>query len=153
MRNLTIILALMGFLATPFVTIQAQEVSGDDILGVWLNEDKDAHVDIYKEGDKFYGKVVWLEEPNEFGAPKLDKENADPQLAKRPIMGLSIVKNFIYDASKERWVEGSIYDPKNGKTYDCYAWFEDGDFNNLYIKGYVAGIKALGRKTTWEKKK
>ncbi len=46
---------------------------------------------------------------------------------------------------------GSIYDPKNGKTYDCYAWFEDGDFNNLYIKGYVAGIKALGRKTIWTK--
>ena len=48
MRNLSIILALIGFLAYPFVTAQAQEVSGDDILGVWLNEDKDAHVEIYK---------------------------------------------------------------------------------------------------------
>ena len=71
MRNLTIVLALMGFLASPFVTIQAQEVNADDILGVWLNEDKDAHVDIYKEGDKFYGKIVWLKEPkNEKGEKK-----------------------------------------------------------------------------------
>ena len=63
MRNLTVILALMGFLASPFLSVQAQEVQADDILGMWLNEDKDAHVDIYKEGDKFYGKVVWLKDP------------------------------------------------------------------------------------------
>ena len=82
MRNLTIILALIGFLAYPFVNVQAQEVKGDDILGVWLNADKDAHVDIYKEGDVYFGKIIWLEEPNEFGAPKLDKENPDAELAK-----------------------------------------------------------------------
>ena len=68
-------------------------------------------------------------------------------------MGLTIVKNFEYDSKKERWIEGSIYDPDNGKTYDCYAWFKDGDFDNLYLKGYVAGIKALGRKTIWKAKK
>ena len=72
---------------------------------------------------------------------------------KKPVMGLVIVQGFTYNTDKERWTGGSIYDPKNGKTYDCYAWFEDGDYNNLYIKGYVAGIKALGRKTLWTKTK
>ena len=67
-------------------------------------------------------------------------------------MGLTIVKNFKYDSKKKRWVDGRIYDPKNGKTYDCFAWFEDGNYNSLYLKGYVAGIKALGRKTIWTKK-
>ena len=99
------------------------------------------------------GKISWLEEPNEDGKPKVDKENEDPTLAKRPLLGLTIVHNFTYDAKKERWIEGSIYDPDNGKTYDCFAWFEDGNFDKLYLKGYVAGIKALGRKTTWTRKK
>ncbi len=131
--------------------LQAQ---ANKIEGVWFNEEKTSTIDVTKVSDgKYQGQVNWLEEPNEFGAPKLDKENGDPDLAKRPVMGMVIVKGFVYDTKKERWIEGSIYDPKNGKTYDCYAWFKDGDFDNLYIKGYVAGIKALGRKTIWEKKK
>ena len=124
------------------------------IEGTWFNEDKTSTIEVTKGADgKYTGAVNWLEEPNEDGKPKVDDENPDPKLATRPIMGLTIVKGFVYDSKKERWVEGSIYDPKNGKTYDCFAWFEDGDFDKLYIKGYVAGIKALGRKTIWEKKK
>ena len=131
--------------------LQAQATK---IEGTWFNEEKTSTIEVTKGSDgKYQGQVNWLEEPNEDGAPKLDKENDDPELAKRPVMGLVIVMGFEYNTKKERWIEGSIYDPKNGKTYDCYAWFEDGDFNNLYIKGYVAGIKALGRKTIWEKKK
>lgn len=126
----------------------------DKIVGTWYTEKGTSTVEVYKASDgKYVGKINWLEEPNENGKPKVDEENDDPELAKRPIMGLSIVENFTYDSKKERWDEGSIYDPDNGKTYDCYAWFDDGNFDVLYIKGYVAGIKALGRKTTWKKKK
>ena len=123
------------------------------IEGVWFNDEKTSTIDIKKGSDgKFFGKINWLETPNEFGKPKLDKENPDAKLAKKPLLGLVIVKNFTYDSKKKQWTGGSIYDPNNGKTYSCYAWFEDGNFNNLYIKGYVAGIKALGRKTIWTKK-
>ena len=131
--------------------LQAQ---ANKIEGTWYNDEKTSTIEIAKGSDgKYVGKINWLDEPNEDGKPKVDKENPDPQLAKRPILGLSILKNFVYDSEKDRWVEGSIYDPNNGKTYDCFAWFEDGDFDNLYLKGYVAGIKALGRKTIWTKKK
>ena len=125
----------------------------DKIQGIWFTEKGTSTVEVTKSSDGTYaGKINWLEEPNENGKPKVDDENSDPQLAKRPIMGLSIVKDFEYNSKKERWEEGSIYDPDNGKTYDCYAWFDDGDYNVLYIKGYVAGIKALGRKTIWKRK-
>jgi len=125
----------------------------DKIQGIWFTEKGTSTVEVTKSSDGTYaGKINWLEEPNENGKPKVDDENSDPELAKRPIMGLSIVKDFHYNSKKERWDEGSIYDPDNGKTYDCYAWFEDGDYNVLYIKGYVAGIKALGRKTIWKRK-
>ncbi len=152
MRNLTIILALIGFLAGPFTNLQAQEVNGDDILGVWLNEDKDAHVDIYKEGDKFFGKVVWLDEPidEETGEPKLDDENEDESLRSRPIMGLLLLRDFVFDGDDE-WEDGRIYDPKNGKDYKCYMEFPDeDDKNTLKVRGYI-GFSMLGRTTYWTK--
>ena len=131
-----------------FLNAQAEKIEG-----TWYNDDKTSAIQITKESDgKFDGKIVWLDEPNENGKPKVDDENPDPKLQNRPLLGLTIVKNFKYDSKKERWVEGRIYDPDNGKTYDCFAWFENGDTGKLYLKGYVAGIKALGRKTIWTRK-
>ena len=102
-----------------FLNAQANKIEG-----VWYTEKGTSTVEVYKASDgKYQGKINWLEEPNENGKPKVDEENDDPKLAKRPIMGLVIVKNFVYDSKKERWDDGSIYDPDNGKTYDCFAWF------------------------------
>jgi uncharacterized protein (DUF2147 family) len=138
------------FLFVPlFLHAQAEKIEG-----VWYNDEKTSTIEITRGSDgKYLGKINWLNEPNENGKPKIDDENPDPKLATRPIMGLVIVKNFKYEPKKKQWEEGSIYDPNNGKTYDCFAWFEDNDYNNLYIKGYVAGIKALGRKTIWTRKR
>jgi uncharacterized protein (DUF2147 family) len=125
----------------------------DKILGTWVTEKGTSAVDIYKGTDgKYNGKISWLEEPLENGKPKVDDENSDPQLAKRPIMGLQILKGFSYDSKRKQWVGGTIYDPDNGKTYDCYAWFEDGNTSQLFIKGYVLGIRALGRSTEWKRR-
>ena len=152
MRNLTIIFALIGFLAYPFVNVQAQEVKGDDILGVWLNEDKDAHVEVYKEGDIYFGKIIWLEEPNEEnGEPKLDDKNEDESLRTRPVMGLLLLRDFVFD--EDEWEDGRIYDPKNGKDYKCYMEFPDeDDKDNLKVRGYI-GFSLLGRTTYWTRVK
>lgn len=152
MRNLTIIFALIGFMAYPFVNVQAQDVKGDDILGVWLNEDKDAHVDIYKEGDVYFGKIIWLEEPNEEnGEPKLDDENEDESLRTRPVMGLLLLRDFVFD--KDEWEDGRVYDPKNGKDYKCYMEFPDeDDKDKLKVRGYI-GFSLLGRTTYWTRVK
>ncbi|MCK4751391.1 MAG: DUF2147 domain-containing protein [Bacteroidales bacterium] len=125
----------------------------DKIVGTWYNDDKTSAIQISKASNgKYFGKINWLEEPNENGKPKIDDDNPNPKLAKRPIMGLEIVRNFKYNSKNKKWEKGTIYDPKKGKTYDCFAWFEDGKYNKLYLKGYVAGIKALGRKTQWTRK-
>lgn len=142
---------LFTAIATLFIPLFLN-AQANKIEGTWYNEEKTSAIEVSKSADGYIGNINWLKEPTEDGKPKLDKENNDSKLAKRPLMGLSIVKNFQYNTKSKKWEEGSIYDPKNGKTYDCYAWFEDGDFNKLYLKGYVAGIKALGRKTTWTKK-
>lgn len=117
----------------------------DKVLGKWLNEEKDGKVEIFKKGDKYFGKLVWLKTPNnENGTPKLDKENPDDDLKKRPLQGLELLTDFIYDDGE--WDDGEIYDPKSGNTYSCYMEFESEDV--LKIKGYI-GVKWIGRTTYW----
>lgn len=136
---------LAGLFLAIFVYAQAEPA--DAILGKWLNEDQDAHVRIFKENGKYYGKIVWLKEPIDevTGKPKLDDENGDPVLQTRPVMGLEILKDFVYDGDGE-WEDGTIYDPKNGKTYDCYMNF--GENNTLKIRGFI-GFSWIGRNTYW----
>lgn len=122
------------------------------VKGYWLTEEGTSQIWIYKaRNGKYYGKIVWLDEPNEDGAPKKDKENPDESLRDKPLMGLLILKGFEFDNKEKEWENGTIYDPKNGKTYDCYMWFENGDYNNLKIKGYVMGMRFIGRETTWKR--
>lgn len=146
MKKLFLLLAF-GFLATAMLSAQA-----DKIVGFWLTEKGTSQVEIYKGSDgKYYGKISWLEEPNEDGKPKVDSENPDPELQSRPILGLPLLQGFEYDKKETEWKNGSIYDPDNGKTYDCFMWFEDGDHSVLQLKGFVAGMRFLGRTTTWKR--
>jgi Uncharacterized protein conserved in bacteria (DUF2147) len=40
--------------------MQAQVITeGDKVLGVWLSEEKDGKVEIYKAGNKYMGKLIW----------------------------------------------------------------------------------------------
>ncbi len=141
---------IAGLMFLPMLNANAQEVKSDDILGIWLNEDKDAHVNIYIENDKYYGKIVWLDEPidEETGKPKLDDENNDESLRDRPVMGLLLLRDFEFDGDDE-WEDGKVYDPKNGKDYSCYMEFPDEeDKNKLKVRGYI-GFSLLGRTTWW----
>ena len=64
-------------------------------IGVWFNTEKDAKVEIYKCGDKYCGKIIWLKFPNnEEGTPKMDKNNPDDKLKKRAVLGLNLLSGF-----------------------------------------------------------
>ena len=104
---------------------------------------------LYKENGKYFGKLVWLREPTDkvSGLPRTDKENPDEKLKSVPLIGLVNMKNFTFDGSDE-WSGGTIYDPKNGKTYKCYIRFESPA--KLKSRGYM-GVSILGRNTYWTK--
>jgi len=118
----------------------------EKVEGLWLSQDKDAKVEIYKAKDgKFYGKIVWLLEPNKDGRPKADVNNPKAQLRNTPVMGLLILKSF-NKKSETSYEDGTVYDPKNGKTYSCTITVKDA--NTLSIRGYI-GISLIGRSATW----
>jgi uncharacterized protein (DUF2147 family) len=120
---------------------------GDDILGIWFNEEKTGKVEIYKVDGKYYGKIIWLKEPKDAnGNEKTDIHNSDVNKRKNKVMGLIMLRGFNYDAEDNNYVDGNIYDPKNGKDYSCKMKLIDK--NNLDVRGYV-GISLLGRTTKW----
>lgn len=133
-------LSLLIFLI-PTVTF-AQ--SADDVLGYWLTDEETAKIEIYKEGNIYNGKIVWLEEPNgDNGKPKLDAENPEEALRSRPIMGLNLVSGFVFD--DDQWEDGQIYDPKEGKTYKCRMRLKKG---KLEVRGYI-GAPMFGKTVVW----
>jgi len=121
----------------------------DDVVGQWYSEKNESLIEIYKTGNKFYGKIIWLKEPLRDGKPKVDDKNPDEKLRNRPLIGLVILKDFVFDG-KDEWSDGQIYDPKSGKTYSCYMELENKD--KLKIRGYI-GISLIGRTTYWTRKK
>jgi uncharacterized protein (DUF2147 family) len=144
---------ILFFAAFLFLAFQSA-AQADRIIGYWLTEEKDAQVQIVKSANgKYNGTIVWLDEPFEDdGSVKVDDENSDPKLQKRTIMGLPLLNNFVYDSKDKEWQDGTIYDPDSGNTYDCYIWFEE-DQNVLKIKGYILGMRFIGRKSEWYREK
>ena len=142
------VLAVTSFFGVASVSTKSGE--GEAIVGKWLNQEGTSHIQIFKATNgsfagKFYGKIVWLKEPMKNGKPKVDDLNPDPKKHSVPLLGLQILKNFVYDADDKEWEDGTIYDPKNGKTYSCIMTLSG---NNLNVRGYV-GISMLGRTGVW----
>ncbi|MFY8137730.1 MAG: DUF2147 domain-containing protein [Flavobacteriales bacterium] len=131
------------------VFASAQDANADKLVGVWEPSHGKARVKVEKIGTKFYGKIVWLKEPNdpETGKPKVDKNNPEEALRNTPLKGYRLLKDFIYKGNKE-WSEGTIYDPENGSTYKCVIRMKDD--NTLEIRGYI-GVEALGRTDVWKR--
>ncbi|MCX6269283.1 MAG: DUF2147 domain-containing protein [Bacteroidetes bacterium] len=142
-------LLFIAFIMSPGMTASAQTHKADDILGTWLNQEATGKITLFKENGKYFGKVVWLREPNDkvTGKPRTDIENPDEKLKSAPLVGMVNMKDFTFDG-KEEWSGGTIYDPKNGKTYKCYLEF-DGP-SKLKVRGYI-GVSLLGRNTYWTK--
>lgn len=127
--------------------------ASDDILGTWFNQDKDAKIEIFKCGNDYCGKIVWLKEPTyppgskegTPGTPKIDSKNPDVAHQKAPLMGLQIV-NGLQFSSDNLWKNGKIYDPDSGKTYSAKATLTSHD--QLDLRGFI-GVSLIGRTEKW----
>ena len=87
---LTVALAAMSFVGA----------FAQDVLGKWKLEDGSAIVEVYKEGDHYNGRVVWLAEPTDpNGVPYKDTMNPDPKLQSREIMGLNMLHGLKKDGN------------------------------------------------------
>jgi uncharacterized protein (DUF2147 family) len=113
-------------------------VSAESLVGKWKTVDDksgkvESEVQLYEEGGKLFGKIVGLTEPNDDkGKPKTCTKctGADKD---KPIVGLVIVKDL--SPSGDRYKDGTILDPADGKIYKAELWAEDG---KLKVRGYLS---------------
>ena len=149
MKKVSFVWSLALLLSLAFSTGSQAQSNADDLIGVWEPSHGKARVKIEKIGEKYYGKIVWLREPNdeETGEPKTDRNNPDEALRSTPLRGYRILKDFVFTGDGE-WTEGSIYDPENGNNYSCTIKMKDE--NTLDIRGYI-GVSAFGRTDVWKR--
>lgn len=142
MKRILLIVSLFTFIA-PSISVFANEViHSESILGTWQDEKNIMKVQIEKFGGEYFGKIVWLEKPNEAdGSPKLDKYNPDKSLRHIPFIGLRILKNLVYKG-EGIWGGGTIYDPEHGKTYSCKISLLD--VNTANIRAFI-GFSFIGK--------
>lgn len=144
-------LVLMALLVLAGVSASAQDA--DRILGVYKvvgeTTGELSHVRIYRNGDKYDGRIIWLEHPNNAdGTKRLDAMNPNPALRALPADEILILDGLHYDAKKEQWIGGTIYNPVDGKVYDVLAEFENDEV--LRVRGYV-GSPMFGKTYLWDR--
>jgi len=100
-----------------------------------------SEVEVYEKEGKLFGKIVKLTEPNDdAGVPKVCSKcsGADKD---QPIIGLVIIRNLSLKGN--RYKDGTILDPEEGKTFRAEIWVEDG---KLKVRGKVG---MLSKTRTW----
>ena len=121
----------------------------NQIEGVWITQDdetgkKKSEVLLYKNEGKLYGKILNLLLEEDKGKLCVNCKGENKNLA---IEGMVIVEGL--ELNGKTWEEGTILDPKSGKTYSCYITFENN--NTLKVRGYI-GFSLLGRTQKWIRK-
>jgi uncharacterized protein (DUF2147 family) len=128
------------FLLVPFLGMTAQ-----DVIGKWKLESGTAIVEVYRQGEVFNGKIVWLQKPTRIdGSSAVDENNPDSKLRSRKLMGLNMLSGLKWNGKE--YSGGIIYDPANGKTYYCSMKVEG---NVLKVRGSLDKRGFLGRTMDW----
>ncbi len=139
--------ALLFLLAS---TIKAQEkFKATDLVGDWLVSEKTAVITFFADGGKFYGMTSWMKKPkDEHGKLRTDIKNPDPEKRSQTLIGALLCKNFVYKGDGV-WSDGTIYDSRSGKTYNCKITMKD--INTISLRGYI-GISLIGGSATFTRK-
>lgn len=103
MNRFITMLLLATAVCTTTGSVSAQEA--DRILGIYKVEGETTHelskVRIYKTGDTYEARIIWLEHPNdEAGNPRLDLLNPDPALRSGRADAIVLVRGLRYDAKR-----------------------------------------------------
>ncbi len=108
-----------------------------EAMGVWRMDNGKVTVRVSRCGSNLCGTVVGLRKPrDDKGRPRLDKENPNPALRRRPVIGLTILNNM--KPRGEGYWTGTIYNPDDGNTYSSNMTLQNA--NTMRVKGCVASV-------------
>lgn len=120
----------------------ASNNKADQIIGTYWSPKKDGKIEIYKKAGKYNGKIAYS------SSGKKDFKNPDKTKRDKSLQDLEILIGFEYSVADDEWINGTIYDPQNGKTYDCLMKLNKK--NNLEVRGFI-GFSMIGRTEIFER--
>jgi uncharacterized protein (DUF2147 family) len=152
MKRAVLVLLLTFVLSVLSVSFALAADEGK-ILGLWITPKNDCKIEIFESGSKYCGRITWLKEPlypadddrGMAGRPVVDRDNPNPNLRSRPLIGLQLIDGFTH-IGKNVWEKGTTYNPDNGKTYRCKMILSAP--NRLEVRGFI-GIPLLGATSVW----
>ena len=113
-------------------------------IGFWKGGD--GTFEMFETEGKLSARIVALSEPKTAeGKEKTDIYNPDPKKRNYPIIGLVFISGFM-KTSDTRWENGTVYDPKSGRTYSCIMDLQGSD--KIKLRGFL-GIALIGRNYFW----
>jgi uncharacterized protein (DUF2147 family) len=144
MKRFLFLLLLPGYTITAQNSFKATDLAGD-----WVVSEKTAVITFFADGSTFYGMTSWMKRPkDENGNLRTDIHNPDATKRSQPLLGALLCKNFVYKGDGV-WSDGTIYDSRSGRTYNCKITMKD--INTITLRGYV-GISLIGASTTFTRK-
>ncbi len=139
MRTLRTALTVLclATIGLPGLTVVRSALAAEPV-GDWYTGDRDSQVRIVKCGGALCGAIVWLKVPIDpaTGRAKTDKNNPDPKLQKRPLLGVAIVLGMRPSGTPSQW-SGKVYNADDGRTYS--GSFTVVGPNRAELKGCVLG--------------
>ena len=136
------ILLIVLYLCFPGADALAQQVREEDLPGTWLTEDGTGEITVYRDGNRYFGRIRGGTSEEQY-----DVHNPDKARRNDPLIGLVILKDLAYDGNGT-WTGGTVYDSRNGKTYSCNVRLLRRD--KLRITGFI-GFSWIGRSEVWQK--
>ena len=136
---------LSALFATIVMVCTSMGVAVADPTGLWLARDG-AHVEIAPCGNELCGVLVSASSPIDpaTGRPWADKNNIDPNLRNRPLVGVQVLI-AMRPNGVGKW-SGRLYNRDDGKTYTGYL--NELDARTIRVEGCVLSILCGGENMT-----
>lgn len=149
MRNTIIGIALVASLAATAVAKAGPAGAAErDIAGRWATEGFGSIVEFQPCAGtpaELCGRIVRLWAPAPEGRSRIDRNNPDPALRTRPLVGIAIV-NGLRETLPGVWTGGRLYNPDDGRTYTGSARLRGGV---IELKGCAYNV--VCRSQTWRR--
>lgn len=116
-----------------------------DVEGYWMSQGSDVLFQIIvDEHQNLTGRIIWMSDSiDAIGNLRRDVRNSDVNYRSRLLKGTPVFYDYKYYDKDNSWVNGTIYNYKNGTEYHGKLWVDEKD--NLNLKGYWGWLWFLSK--------
>jgi uncharacterized protein (DUF2147 family) len=125
-----------------------EKAPGDALLGEWWTENNQGRIRFTRDRDGTYRGTTTCCKPDKptEDHPAVDLHNPNPKRRGRSTVGIVLIWKLAFEAGE--YIDGYVYNPRDGKTYRFEAKMVDK--NTVKIRGYM-GIPLLGQSQIWKR--